>query len=232
MTDTKTASSPLPPRLKRLADRMRELIAEGRCVAALERPSQSVGPYIQDKPALHSWLSKVTNIIDTSFGAQSSQSRHLSQLMPRGIQSVAYSYEVLSIVGLLSGAVDDLEKGYLLRQEFLTAAEVFDSLLEQANHLNQAGYKDPAAVLGRVVLEEALRRIARREGLDSGEKANAINDLLRNARIYAQPRWRMVQAWLDIGNAAAHGKASDFNEQDVANMLGGISSFLADDFGA
>jgi hypothetical protein len=231
MTDMEMATSALPPELKRLADRMRELIAEGKGVAALERSSGYGVPYIQDKAALHSWLSKVTNIIETSFGGQSSQSRHLSQLMPKGIQSLAYSYEVLSIVGLLSGAVDDLEKGYLLKQEFLIAGEVFDSLLEQANHLNQTGYKNPAAVLGRVVLEEALRRIARREGMDSGEKASTINDLLKNAGIYAQPRWRMVQAWLDIGNAAAHGKVSDFTEQDVAKMLEGISSFLAADFG-
>jgi hypothetical protein len=232
MTDMERAASALPPRLKRLADHMRELIAEGKRVAALEKPSGSGFPYIQDKPALHSWLSKVTNIIEASFGAQSSQSRHLSQLMPKGVQFVATSYEVLSIVGLLSGTVDDLEKGYLLKQEFLIAGELFDSLLEQANHLNQIGYKDPAAVLARVVLEDALRRIARREGLDSGEKASTINDSLRNAGIYAQPRWRMVQAWLDIGNAAAHGKVSDFTEQDVAKMLEGISSFLADDFGA
>ena len=232
MSDLERAAATLPPRLARLADRMRELIAEGKDVAALERRSESGFPYIQDKPALHSWLSKVINIIEASFGEQSPQCRHLSQLMPRGIQLVGASYEVLSIVGLLSGAVDDLEKGYLLKQEFLIAGELFDSLLEQATHLNQTGYKDAAAVLGRVVLEDALRRMARREGLDSGEKASAINDSLRNAGIYAQPRWRMVQAWLDIGNAAAHGKVSDFTELEVARMLEGVSSFLADDFGA
>lgn len=231
MTDMKGSASVLPSRLKRLSDRMRELIAEGKGVAELERPSEYAGPYIQDKPALHSWLSKVTNIIEAGFGTQSSQYRHLSQLMPNGIQLVEHSYEVLSIVGLLSGAVDDLERGYLLNQEFLIAGEVFDSLLEQANHLNQSGYKDPAAVLGRVVLEDALRRIARRESLHSNEKASIINDSLRTAGVYAQPRWRMVQAWLDIGNAAAHGKASDFTEQDVTKMLEGIIEFLADDFG-
>jgi hypothetical protein len=32
--------------------------------------------------------------------------------------------------------------------------------------------------------------------------------------------------------AQATGKVSDFTEQDVAKMLEGISSFLADDFGA
>jgi hypothetical protein len=221
----------LPPKLRRLADRMRILIDEGKHVATLERPSSYPGSYIQDKSTLHSWLSRVTNIIETIFGTQSPQSRHLSQLMPDGIQLINYSYEILSIVGLLSGAVDDLEKGFLLKQEFLIAGELFDSLLEQAHYLNRADYKIPAAVLGRVILEDALRRIARREGLNSDVKASIINDSLKNADVYAKPRWRMVQGWLDIGNAAAHGKADDFTEQDVTTMLEGISGFLVDDFG-
>ena len=230
MTDMEMTSPALTPKLKRLANRMRELIDEGKAVALLERSSAHGPKYIQDKATLHSWLSKVTNIIEASFGAESSQSRHLSQLMPRGIQLVKYASEVLSIVGLLSGAVEDLEKGYLLKQEFLIAGEVFDSLLEQAKYLNQTGYQGPAAVLGRVVLEGALRRIARREGMESDEKASTINESLKSASIYTQPRWRMVQAWLDIGNAAAHGRVSDFTDRDVTEMLEGISNFLATDF--
>jgi len=40
------------------------------------------------------------------------------------------------------------------------------------------------------------------------------------------PEWRQVQAWVDIGNAAAHGKFSDYTEHDVSNMLNGIESFI------
>jgi hypothetical protein len=41
----------------------------------------------------------------------------------------------------------------------------------------------------------------------------------------------MIQAWLDVGNAAAHGKTDEFHEQDVVKMLDGISEFLADELG-
>jgi hypothetical protein len=223
-------NSSLPVRVRRLIDRMNELIAEGNAVAKLERPSE-IGPFIQDKLAVNAWLSKVSNIIETTFGAQSSQARHLLKLMPDGPEYIEHSYKVLAIVGLLTGAVDDIEKGYLLKQEFLIAGELFDSLLEQAKYLNKAGYKVPAAVLGRVVLEDAIRRIAKRECQDSTPKVSVINDSLKSAGIYGQPRWRMIQAWLDVGNAAAHGKMDELNEQDVGKMLDGISEFLADDFG-
>ena len=202
----------LPPEQKRRADHLRELIDEGTRVAALERVSSSGSrrPYIQDRVAIQAWLAKVNNALETTFGERSSQLRHLKDLMPNGPRSMDRSYEVLAIVGLLSGAVDDLESGYLLGQEFLIAGELFDSLLEQASHLNDRGYKDPAAVLCRVVLEDSLVRIARREGIDESLKASALNDGLKKTGTYGQPQWRQVQAWLDIGNSAAHGKFDQF----------------------
>jgi hypothetical protein len=106
----------------------------------------------------------------------------------------------------MHAALDDLKNGFLGNQEMLVAAAVFDSVLEQAKYLNSQGYKDPAAVLTRTVLEDALRRIARAEGEDDSTKASAINDVLKKTGRVSQPLWRQIQFWLDVGNAAAHGK--------------------------
>ena len=50
----------LNPKYQRYAERLKELIEEGKKVAALEKPS-SVGPYIQgeDRDKLNAWLVKV-----------------------------------------------------------------------------------------------------------------------------------------------------------------------------
>ena len=127
----------------------------------------------------------------------------------------------------MSGALDDLEAGYLVGQEFLIAGEVFDSILEQAKALNKKGYKDPSAVLGRVVLEDALKRLAKPEGIEENKRASQINDELRKLGKYPQSQWRFIQAWLDIGNAAAHGKFNEYSEADVEKMIEGIEQFLA-----
>jgi hypothetical protein len=219
----------LPPSQQRRAERLRELIEEGNAVAALERRSDGMS-YIPDPAAIQAWLAKVANAIETTFGNGSSQLRHWEDLMSGGPGRVQSAHRVLAIVGLLSGAVDDLEHGYLLGQEFLIAGELFDSLLDQASHLNDRGYKDPAAVLGRVVLEDALARIARREGIDKPLKATALNDELKKANVYGQPQWRQVQVWLDIGNSAAHGKFDQFTTEGVKTMIAGISQFLASQF--
>jgi hypothetical protein len=208
--------------------RLRQLIEEGPIIAKLEKPS-SVGPYIQDQDTipLHAWLVRVTNIIESAFGPDSPHFRHLQELMPDGPRHIEHSYEIYNIIGLLKGAIDDLEGGYLQQQSLLVAGEVFDDILEQASHLLENGYKDVSAVLGRVVLEDALKKIASASEIDPSFKPSRINDELKSAGRYPQPQWRLIQAWLDIGNSAAHGEFDKYTIQDVLSMLEGINRFLA-----
>ncbi len=210
-------------RERRTAERLRELAEEGKRLAATERPS-SVGPYIQDNVPLTAWRVRVDNIVSTAFGAASPHYRHITEAMAGHTE---HSYEVLAIVGLLEGTLNDLEGGFLVGQEFLIAGEIFDSVLEQAKHLAENGFKDPAAVLGRVVLEDTLRRIAHPEGIDSTAKASTLNDALRDKGCYPKPQWRIIQAWLDIGNSAAHGKFDEYTQDDVVRMLNDVEQFLA-----
>jgi HEPN domain-containing protein len=115
-------------------------------------------------------------------------------------------------------------------QEFLIAGEIFDSVLEQAKYLVTSGYKDPAAILARVILEDALKRLARGEGIDDTLRASRINDELKAISKYSQPQWRLIQAWLDIGNAAAHGKFDEYSREYVVKLLEGVGGFVASIF--
>lgn len=222
----------LNPKYQRYADRLRTLVDEAESVVRLERqygPDES-DIYIggADKAPLHAWLGKVSNILNTVFGPQSIQVKHFVEVLPSNtLYLVEHAYQIYPIVGILKGAMDDLEQGFLTGQEFLVAGDVFDSVLEQAKHLANTGHKDPAAVLARVVLENALKRIARVEGIADTLKASALNEELKKANRYAQPQWRLIQAWLDLGNAAAHGRFNEYTADDVKNAIHGIEQFLA-----
>jgi len=221
----------LNPKYQRYANRLQELIEEGMSVARLEKPS-SVGPYIQDEDATHlyAWVVKISNILAVVFGPSSPHVKHFKEIIDNYIRTVSHSYQVQHIVGVLQAALDDLQKGYLLGQEFLVAGEVFDSVLEQARHLKDKGFKDHAAILTRVVLEEALRRLSRELGIDSTLTAARLNDELRKSSRINQPQWRLIQSWLDVGNAAAHGNFANYTENDVARLIEGIEQFLANEF--
>lgn len=232
----------LSPKHQRYATRLEELIQEGESVAKLDllpdrrvrivsfpepEKNQKENQQKENKNPLHAWLVKVSNIIELVFGHKSAHFRHFEELTKKGVE---HSPQIYPIIGILNGALDDLKKGYLLGQEFILASEVFDSVLEQATHLVQTGYKDPAAVLARIVLENSLKRLARAEGIEDTLKASKINDELRDTGRYPKVQWRMIQSWLDIGNAAAHGKFNEYNDYEVKQSIKGIERFLADEF--
>lgn len=208
----------LSPKYQRYADRLRALYDEA--MSLTEPGNQLI--------KLHAWLEKVGNILNSVFGPQSLQVKHFTEiLLGQNRRPVENAYDILPIMGILRGALDDLAHGFLTGQEFLIAGDVFDSVLEQAKHLLDTGYKDPAAVLARVVLEDALKRIARAEGIADTLKASQLNDELKKASRYPQPQWRLIQAWLDVGNAAAHGNFGDYDADRVKDVISGIEQFLA-----
>jgi hypothetical protein len=85
-------------------------------------------------------------------------------------------------------------------------------------------------MLVRVVVEDALKRLARGEGFNENQKASALNDELRKIGKYPQSQWRFVQGWLDTGNAAAHGKFNEYTENDITKLIEDVERFLAAEF--
>lgn len=224
------------PKYERYAERFRILIEEGQRVASLESGSSTSDVvYFRDDAMIQvlSWLTKARNLLEVALGANSPHLNYFENALPQGgLNSIERAYHIYPLIGILSGALSDLEGGYLLGQEFFIAGEVFDSILEQAKYLVQNNYKDPAAVLARVVLEDALKRIARSEGVDENLKASAINDELKKKGRFSQPQWRFTQGWLDIGNAAAHGKFGEYGQGDVVKMIDDVERFLVNEFRA
>lgn len=220
--------STLPTKLQRVVDRLTELAAEGRRVATLPKEGY-MGKHIQggDKAYVEAWLTKSENLIQGTFGERSAHQRRFHELAKK---QVSHDYEIYPIVGVIEACIDDLQHGFLTSQQFLIAGELFDSVLSEAKHLASCSYKDPAAILARVVLEDALKRIAQECDINGNTKASIINDELKRSGRFSQPLWRQVQSWLDLGNAAAHGKFTEYSDQDVNRCIEGIEMFVATEF--
>lgn len=211
-------------RYGRYLDRLDGLADEGRRLASNTREVMKT-TYLADNTGVQNWLVRVDNILNTVFGAESPHYQHFEAIAQS--KAINRPREAEQIIGILEGAKEDLEQGFLLSQEELVAGEVFDSVLEQAEHLSDRGYGIAAGVLGRVVLEDALKRLSSMGEIDQDQPAASLNQALRDSGVYGKPQWRQVQAWLDIGNSAAHGEIDDFTDRDIAEMLAGVGEFLA-----
>jgi len=149
---------------------------------------------------LQSYLSEVVDVFDTSWEE---------------------GYKVSLVAPLLESAVDLLERGFIGKLKILLHAEVFATTVEEAKTLYAAGHLIPAAVLARIVVEGWLRDEAEKRGIQLSEKARAsmLNSALKEAGVFSTPKWRQVQTYLDIGNAAAHGKGDELTAGEIGRLL-------------
>jgi len=132
-------------------------------------------------------------------------------------------------LAILQAAKDDIEGGYLQKVENFVSANVFSDFLEMAEYLLSNGYKDPTASLVGAVLEDGLRHICNSKGITvkSREDISSLNSKLAAKGVYNPLQQKQIQVWNDIRNNADHGKFTEYKEDDVKDMLGGVRKFLA-----
>jgi hypothetical protein len=138
--------------------------------------------------------------------------------------------------GILRAIKTEIEEGWLDSFKGLVSGEIFTDFLEMAEHLISESYKDPAAVVIGSVLEEHLRQLSKKVGIDTTDirnsrtvykKADAMNSDLASKNVYNKLDQKTITAWLDLRNKAAHGKYSEYNLEQVKLMLQGVTEFIA-----
>ncbi|MCZ4696460.1 hypothetical protein DWB61_17550 [Ancylomarina euxinus] len=135
--------------------------------------------------------------------------------------------------GILKSIKNEIDNGWLTSIKGLVSAEIFSDFIEMAGHLLKENYKDPAAVMIGSVLEEHLRQLCNKKNIptenpNSGrpKKADLLNSELANGGVYNKLDQKNVTAWLDLRNKAAHGKYSEYNQQQVEFMMQTVTEFM------
>lgn len=138
-------------------------------------------------------------------------------------------------IAILKAIRDEIAGGWLFTVKGLVASELFSDFLEMAEHLQENGYKDPAAVMAGSVLEEHLRQLClkhkieieeEKDGRIKSRKADRLNADLTKSEIYTKLDQKLITAWLDLRNKAAHGKYDEYNADQVKQFLNGVTEFM------
>lgn len=212
-----------------LSKRFAELLDEADVILAAHKMKyneffQKQRPEVDGNKVL-AWQLKATNAIEKTAGIDST---HARQFAEAGKPNYDTSFDVLQRQrAVLEAVKDDHDGGYLSGARSLARAEVFDTELELAQELLQQGYKLPSAVVARTVLETAVRGLCDLHGVTVG-KLDTMNAALAKHQAYSVLVQKKVTWLADIGNSAAHGKPEKFSEQDVADMIDGVTKFIAD----
>jgi hypothetical protein len=136
--------------------------------------------------------------------------------------------------GILQALRDEYEAGYLQSVFELVHADIFADFLDMAGYLSEQNYKDAAAVITGSVLEAHLRKLCGKHGITvvkadgtTPKTADALNSELTAAGSYSMLDQKSVTAWLDLRNKAAHGKYSEYTQEQVTLMTLGVRDFAA-----
>ncbi|MDP8242089.1 MAG: hypothetical protein P9M09_03590 [Candidatus Celaenobacter antarcticus] len=138
--------------------------------------------------------------------------------------------------GILKAVKKELDGGWIFTVKGLVSAEIFSDFLEMAEYLLQEKYKDPAAVMVSSVLEEHLRQLCNKNGIDINKikngkpvpkKADLLNSELASDSVYSNLDQKSITAWLDLRNKAAHGRYYEYTQEQVLFMLQSVTDFIA-----
>ncbi len=210
----------------KIVARLQELVSLGERVLGTRRsPGQNViGDSRVDGELAHQWATSTLNLLERVFGKDSS---HYSRFDEATSKVLTYSPAVRAM-GILRAALDDFQGGYLFDVRQLIHAEVFDEFLEQAQHLLESGYHQPAAVVAGCILEDGLRKLCDQNNVTPSDKPklDTMNADLAKAGVYNKLKQKQITAFADLRNKAAHGQWDQFTKDDVSQMIDGIRTFM------
>lgn len=139
-------------------------------------------------------------------------------------------------MSILAAIRSEIAGGWLFTVKGLVAAELFSDFLVMSEHLLDTGYKDPAAVMVSSVLEEHLRQLCINNSIPIEEerddrliprRSDRLNADLTKAEVYTKLDQKLITAWLDLRNNAAHGKYEAYSFEQVTQLLAGVTEFMA-----
>lgn len=217
----------------RLLNRLNELIARGEEMRGIfdfpiqERYGTDNVLSLANRERLDQWKLNCLNTIEITAGKKSV----FYETFPHryvDYKEATFGEAMSHYLSVLRALSEELQMGFLYGVEMLVARDMLGTIVEEAKVLLQAKYKDAAAIYCRVILETSIKKLCDNNKITyrKKEKLNSLSNKLRKRGLLNLPEWRQIQAWTDIGNSAAHGKFSDYTEDDVKNMLNGIKNFI------
>ena len=104
-------------------------------------------------------------------------------------------------------------------------ADLFDSELDGASYLVEAGHLRAAGVICGVVIEKHLSQVCKDRDVSLGKKPtiNNCGDALKDAQIIDTVAWRRLQHLADVRNVCAHDKKREPTAEEVQDLIYGTS---------
>ncbi|MBG6130728.1 MULTISPECIES: hypothetical protein [unclassified Aquimarina] len=214
---------------QKLIERVDYLIGLGQRVRATEKYGEFVGSYV-DSGLQMGFRTASLSFIKTLYGDNHPYYTDYDvRVQGDGLDQTDYGINILIVIKT------EIENDWLYTIKGIISAEIFSDFMDMAEHLLENGYKDPAAVMIGSVLEEHIRQLCLKNGIDttrerSGKNvpvsADSMNNELAKAGVYNKLDQKNITAQLDLRNKAAHGHYAEYDKSQVEVMYKSVLDFI------
>jgi uncharacterized protein YutE (UPF0331/DUF86 family) len=179
-------------------------------------------------PDFLAWLTSASSLIRFISLSDAPLVKECDRLMAdedlkKGIPSKIIVY----MLGLLKGAKDDWEHGLLGRIEYIVAGATFDNFLDHATEYHKGNKKVEASVLASAVLEDTMKKIATKNGVDTnGKTLDPLIDDLVKANVFTPVKAKSIKAYAGVRNLALHAEWDKFDISDVGKLIAGTKELI------
>lgn len=223
-----------------ISKRFEELIARGdelykNCYTCSEmaEPLKSQRKSLSDHTFSNciAWKLSAKNLLQKIYGENSEHYILFSEIYSEVKNSNPMQFtkgKIVEALGILKSAKEEFDLGFTLKITHLLSIEFFDNILDQAKELLYKGFTDPAAILGRVIIENTLKDLCKRNGIQfkEGEGASGLNEKLKDNGVMTLPQFKLCRTHIEIGNDAAHGDFGKYSQDDIKKMFEYIENSL------
>jgi hypothetical protein len=200
---------------EKLIEQIERVLGKFPAVAATWHSSSMVSGF-RDTVAYHSLRTESIAVIEYVYGSKHPQALEFRRTIRR--ESL---HDLQSAKGMLQGAIESIRHGLLndLRIEILL--DVQTDFLNAAQSALEGGAKDVAAALASVVLEDSVKRLAAKHGLDDliNQEFSAVVAGLFSAKVITKSTKGSLLGHKDLRNSALHAQWQEVSPEAVQALL-------------
>ena len=205
----------------------------------IQSKAMSLGDNMRGKDLANvsSWVTRLGQLIRRLYGKESQQFHMYSEsLKTQGFWNIHSNWNahISQLNGIITSIKHDFDNDLLNSIRSLIQADIFADFLEMGEYLLSEGYKDAAAVIIGAVLEDSLRKICKKNGIETNNKdgkpltIDPLNIAIAKAGIYSKLIQKQITTFAHIRNKAAHGEFNKYDKAQVDMMLLFVQNFASD----
>lgn len=137
------------------------------------------------------------------------------------------SLEIDQMVGHLMLLRDAIKSGLLEKIEYEVSANDFQSFIDHAEHYCQSGKKMEASVIASAVLEDTLKKLTKKHGVEKTSGLEGSINGLKSLGVFSAIEAKKLKYYAGIRNSALHASWDEFELENVRELINGVRQMIA-----